>query len=132
MPFIAVAGIMVAAWVAIHNRRKTRVQAQKDKFGVFIREQIAAVPRKGVSDFYSRTKPELRSAVQTVGHFLDQKQRATLDRLWREYDEIPWHDLRQENEASWLADFHKRFGGEYQHPQEIVRYYLDQFYEFAA
>jgi hypothetical protein len=101
-PYIAAVGIAIAAWVAIHNRRKSRVQVEKDKFGHFLIDQRSAVPDTGVRDFYDRTKPLIKRAVDQVRRVLADTERDSLDRIWKEYEEIPYEDLSADNEQQTL------------------------------
>src|SRR2546427_3844226 len=56
--------------LAGRRESKTRIRREKDQFGVFIRERIGELPKRAVHEFYNRTKPAIRNAVQRVGHFL--------------------------------------------------------------
>jgi hypothetical protein len=134
VPYLSLVAAIIVGGVALYIRRTNRVQAEKDRFGVFLREQLASLPERGVREFYDRTKPAIRDAVQRVGHFLGDRQRARLDRLWREYDEIPAHDFDRKHEGA-MGEMMRALSkiakppAEFQTPHEIVRYYLDELYK---
>ena len=115
---------------------RRRIIGAKDEFGVFIREKIAALPERGVGEFYAATKPAIRDAVFQVWHFLSSdEQRNRLDRLWREYDEIQAQEFDRAHEGAMgevIGALYKVAGAEFQSPHEIVRYYLDEFYKFSV
>jgi hypothetical protein len=112
--------------------------SEKDLFGVSIRKQIAALPQRGVRDFYASSKPAIRDAVCQVWHFLDSDDtRRRLDRLWREYDELPAHEFDRTHEGA-IGEMMRKLSqiatppAEFRTPYEYVRYYLDEFYKLSA
>ena len=131
----AVIGGVIGGSVVLYNRRKSRVQTAKDAFGVFIREKLGELPKREVAEFYAKTKPGIRDAVQRVGHYLTREKRTRLERAWKDYDEIPAQVLDRRHEGAMgeaIRDLHKVAGAEFQSPYEIVKFYLDLFYEFSA
>ena len=135
IPYIPIVGALIVGGVALYIRYKNRTQTPKDSFGVFIQEQIGALPQRGVREFYDRTKPSIRQAVQKVRHFLTDEQRGRLDRLWSEYDQIQAQEFDRAHEGTMgdvVRSLYKVAGAEFQSPYEIVRYYLDEFYKFSA
>jgi hypothetical protein len=113
------------------------VDKEKAEFGVIIQQHIVTLPERGVMEFYSRTKTAIRDAVFRVRRFITDEQRAGLDRLWREYDQIPARELDPKHEGAKgemvraLCKIAKP-PSEFKTPCEIVRYYLDEFYKCAA
>ncbi len=131
-PYVAILSAIIGGSIALYIRHKNRIQNAKDAFGVVIQEKIAHLPDRDIESFYRTTKLDIKTAVSRVRHFLNANERVRIDRLWKEYEEIPAEQLDSKEEASWIAEFHRRLGGEYQHPRDIVRYYLDEFYKFAS
>ena len=116
------------------------MQAAKDAFGVFIREQIATIPVTGLDEFYRRTKPDIRSSVERLRHFIGGRQKARLNRLWYQYEHIreyefdrPYErvmtDVKRELSIISGEDFKSPY--QFQSAYEAVRYYLDKFYKFS-
>lgn len=140
VPYLPVVAAVLGGGFLIYNRSVARVQAGKDSFGVFIRDQISALPNTGVREFYDRTKPDIKKAVGRMLHFLPSNQRDGLDRLWQEYDEIPDKDLSadRENEhgTSWNEGLVEALGGDKvpypKHPRDLLKEYFDEFYKFSA
>jgi len=124
----------------IYNRRKSRVLAEKDRFGVFIRGQAAILPQVKVREFYIRTKPAIRLEIYKFSHFLTEDQRTRLDRLWKEYDEIPEAHLSEDREnehgTTWEEALNEAVSGvsvaNPKHPRDLLTYYFDEFYKFSA
>lgn len=139
IPFMS--GLLLGWWahfLSTKRESRNRVKKAKDDFGVFIREQVAALPQRGVREFYDRTKPSIRDAVHRVWHFIESDdQRRRLDILWREYDEIPAHEFNRAHEGA-MGEVMRALSKiaqppvEFQTPYEIVKYYLDEFYKFSA
>ncbi len=115
---------------------KNRIQTAKDRFGVFIQKHRSALPQRKVREFYESTKPAIRDSVSQVWHFLNSDdQRAYLDRLWREYDQIPAQEFDSKHEGAMgelARKLYRIAGAEFQSPYEILQFYLDEFYKFAA
>jgi len=132
IPCIAIIGIGVSAGIAIYNRCKNRVQSEKDKFGVFIREQTAKLPPANIEHFYRTTKPDMKVAVERLKHFLNTNDRNRIDRLWREYDETPYENFQKERESETMRAIENMDGFSCHNPRDIVKYYLDGFYKFAS
>jgi hypothetical protein len=137
IPYLSLVAAVIGGSIALYIRHKNRTQSAKDAFGVFIREQIANLPQRGVREFYDRTKPTIRDAVQRVWHFLGDERRSRIDRLWREYDDIPARELDHAHEGA-MGEMMRKLSqiakppAEFQTPYEIVRYYLDEFYKFST
>ena len=63
-----------------------------------------------------------------------------MDRLWKEYDEIPDADLSEDREneygATWGEGCIEAMGGapvaNPNHPRDVIKYYFDEFYKFSA
>ncbi len=122
---------------AAKEAQRAIVGKEKAEFGVFIHQQRMALPERGVGEFYDRTKPEIRDAVQRVKQFLPSEQRTSLDDVWKEYDQIKAEQLATKNEGAMgesMRDLHKRAtpANEFKTPYGIVRHYLDAFYKFSA
>ena len=133
VPYLPIVAAVLAGGFLIYNRRKTRTQIAKDTFGVFIMKKIGALPNHGVAEFYRATKPEVRDAVLTVWHYLKPNERSAIDRLWKEYDEIPQSDMESINENDWAEELEKMDGNtQFQPPKQIVKYYLSEFQKFSA
>ncbi len=102
---------------------------------MFIREQIAALPREGIGDFYKRTKPDIRLALDRSGHFLSGRRQAHLNRLWYEYEHIPEDSFNPNNEGlmeKYARELHEMSGEPFQSPYDTVRHYLEAFCKFSA
>lgn len=129
-------GLVVAGYAHIlANRRddRKRVRDSKDRFGTFIKETLATLPNRGLKAFYDSTKPGIKIAVHTFQHYpMAHSERSTLDRLWKEYDTIDADELDESFQSEvFRKAFETQIGKPYQHPREIIRYYLEEFYKFS-
>jgi hypothetical protein len=121
---------VIAASIALYVRRKNRTQNGKDVFGVFIREKIGALPGRGVKEFYTSTKPEVRVHVERVKHFLKSAEVTSIDRLWKEYNEITDEELDEALTREIAMKARPEFG-EWQHPRKIIHDYLEAFHRLS-
>jgi hypothetical protein len=140
---IQIAVGVVIGWVAHRFSRlrddRNRARKSKDNFGVFIHKLASLLPQVKVQVFYILTKPSINSEIHGLWHFLTDDKRARLDRLWKEYDEIPDADLSEDREneygTTWEEGLVEAVGGipsNSKHPRIILKYYLDEFYKFSA
>ena len=115
---------------------KAVVDREKAEFGVFFREQKDLIPKRGVREFYNRTKPAIRAAVCRLGHFLSGEERDRLEALRNKYEDIKTEDLDPLNESAFgegvARPLHKLAGIEFQTPDKVVEHYFDEFYKFSA
>lgn len=118
----------------LQSRRENRgrIRREKDTFAVFIRQKIGVLPERRIEEFYNGTKPEIRDAIHRICVFLPSETELAIDRLWKEYDEIPADKLSGENEPDYVKEIMELDGGEeFRPPRDIVAHYLDEFYKFA-
>jgi len=126
----AISGLI--GWFAASRKR---VRDAKDTFAVFMSQKLAQIPKRDLADFYQRTKPSIRDEVARIRPFLSIRDKDTIDRLWREYDEIPALELDRAHEGAMgevMRALNKLAGSEFQSPDEIIRYYVDSFYKMSA
>jgi hypothetical protein len=131
-------GLIIGYWShLLTSRRETlnRIQAAKDVFGDFILDKKASLPERGILDFYDKTKPEMRTAVQRIGRYLGEDGRGRLDKLWTKYDKTARENLdaHQEGFKGESARSLDTLAGLQAQPppREIVEHFLDEFYKFA-
>ena len=133
--FFTILGGAVSGFIGWFSASRKRVRDAKDTFAVFMSQKIAQIPKRGLADFYQRTKPGIRDEVARIRPFLSIRDKDTIDRLWREYDEIPAQELDRAHEGAMgdvMRDLNKLAGSEFQSPYEIIRFYLDSFYKLSA
>jgi hypothetical protein len=139
-PYFPIVAALIVGGIALYVRHKTRTQPAKDAFGVFIRKQISELPEKNIKAFYTHSKPKIREACDDVWHALPSQRRESLDRLWKEYDEMPEAHLSEERENEYGTTLEEdlREAGDGVtpehpgHPRDVLKYYLDEFYKFSA
>ena len=98
-------------------------------------QKLAQIPRRNLADFYQRTKPSIRDEVARIRPFLSIRDKDTIDRLWREYDEIPAQELDRAHEGAKgevMRALNKLAGSEFQSPDEIIRFYFESFCKLSA
>lgn len=76
-----------AHWLTCWRDDRKRIREIKDPFGVFIQQQIDAIPEREVVEFYHRTKSLIRDEKNKIVHFLKSDERLRLAEVWKQYDE---------------------------------------------
>jgi hypothetical protein len=130
-----VLGGAISAVIGLFASSRKRVRDAKDTFAVFMSQKLAQVPKRDLADFYQRTKPSIRDEVARIRPFLSIRDKDTIDRLWREYDEITTQELDRTHEGAMgevVRDLNRLAGSEFQSPGEIIRYYFDCFTKLSA
>jgi hypothetical protein len=136
---ISLAGGFAVGWfshvLAASRDRKNPAWQAKNALGVIIRAKTADIPQRHVRDFYVSTKPQIKSAVDGLLHFLPASKSKGLEILWKEYDQdanLQFDEYEDKIGLSAVQGLHKAaHAPPYEGNASKIRKYLDRFYDFA-
>ena len=134
---------IILGWLAhlLASRRdhRNRVNKAKADFGVFINRQLGILPQVEIRHFYTLTKPFFNSEIHGLKYFLTDSQRARIDRLWKEYDEITEEDLSEDRENEHGTTWEEGLNDAVytipttnpSHPRDVLKNYFVEFNKFS-
>ena len=124
-------GALIAGLIGLGYSNYWRLRGVKDAFLLLISQKRGTTGKWSVSAFYEKSKSEIRDAVFRLRPFLKRSKAKELDKLWFQYDEIPFNELTSQPEANWMKSFRDKFGGQFRTPWDVVNFYLDEFCKLA-
>ena len=82
--------------------------------------------------YYDATKASVREAVIILGHYLREKDRHSLDKLCKAYNELGPQQLNPQNESDANREIDKLDGIVVEHPKDIVKRHLQALCDFVS